>query len=114
MTGTDRAKNRGKDIGSFGVRLFVIVSTLCVAALIAAAAIAYDIIRIGDDQAFALQRQLLQSEIAKVTSAGGADASAADGVAKAAPLPGLSFDTATVGEGRAQQALDRADRRRRA
>jgi predicted signal transduction protein with EAL and GGDEF domain len=105
VTGTDRAKNRGKDIGSFGVRLFVIVSTLCVAALIAAAAIAYDIIRIGDDQAFALQRQLLQSEIAKVTSAGGADASAADGVAKAAPLPGLSFDTATVGEGRAQQAL---------
>jgi diguanylate cyclase (GGDEF)-like protein len=105
VTGTDEAKHRRKHTGYLGVRLFVLVGALSVAALIAAAAIAYDIIRLGDDQAFALQRQLLQSAIANVTSDSGPDSGAAAGVTKVAPLPGLSFDTNTVGDGRAQHAL---------
>jgi diguanylate cyclase (GGDEF)-like protein len=104
VTGTEKAENPGRRTGSFGVRVFVIVSALSVAALISAAAITYDIIRLGDDQAFALQRQLLQSAIAKITS-DGADAATAGGIAKAVPLPGLSFDTDTVGEGKAQHAI---------
>ena len=105
MRKPDTAKLRKRsNAGSFGLRLFVVISALTLAALIAAAAIAYQILRDGDEQAVALQRRLLQSAISQVAD-NPADPAAAATVAQTTHLPGLSFEGDPFADGREQQAV---------
>src|SRR3974377_2574210 len=66
---TSGAERRKRASGGFpGPRSFltVTVTALAVAALMGAAAIEYDTVRRGDEQALALERRLLQSAIVQV------------------------------------------------